>query len=61
MRADRIAGTCPATERSLDMPTKAEAFPSAYYKSADIPEPILLTIDHVAVEPLGEGRDAKDK
>jgi hypothetical protein len=40
------------------MPTKAEAFPSAL---ADIPEPILLTIDHVRVERLGEGRDAKDK
>jgi hypothetical protein len=54
-------GTCPAKERSLKMPTKAEAFPSAFYSAADIKEPILLTIDHVRVERLGEGRDAKDK
>ena len=43
------------------MPTKSEAFPSTFYRAADIPEPILLTIDHVSVERLGEGRDAKDK
>jgi hypothetical protein len=32
-----------------------------FYRAADLPAPILVTIDHVELEQLGDGRDANDK
>jgi hypothetical protein len=44
------------------MPRKHKLFPSAYYNSKDVSTaPITLTIDYVAMEPVGEGTNKKEK
>jgi hypothetical protein len=41
---------------------KHEAFPSVYYNAKDASTgPILLTIDHTAIEPVGEGTNRQEK
>ena len=44
------------------MPRKHEFFPSTYYNAKDVATgPIILTIDHVAREPVGDGTNKQDK
>jgi hypothetical protein len=44
------------------MPRKHEFFPSTYYNAKDVSTgPIMLTIDHVAREPVGDGTNKQDK
>jgi hypothetical protein len=41
---------------------KTDLFPSDYYNSADVKAgPILLTISHVRIEPVGNGTKISDK
>jgi hypothetical protein len=41
---------------------KSELFPSEHYKSGDVKTgPILLTISHVRIEPVGNGTNTSDK
>ena len=41
---------------------KHEAYPSTYYNAKDVIDgPILLTIDSVQYEPVGDGTSKKDK
>src|SRR5262249_34728603 len=41
---------------------KSELFPSDYYDSGDVKTgPILLTISHVRIEPVGNGNNISDK
>jgi hypothetical protein len=47
--------------RKIDM-RKHEAYPSTYYNAKDVIDgPILLTIDSVQFEPVGDGTSKKDK
>jgi hypothetical protein len=44
------------------MPSKHEFFPTTYYNAKDVATgPIILTIDHVAREPVGDGTNKQDK
>src|SRR5215813_7387395 len=41
---------------------KSDVFPSDYYNSGDVKTgPILLTISHVRIEPVGNGTNTSDK
>jgi hypothetical protein len=41
---------------------KSDVFPSEYYNSGDVKTgSILLTIDHVRIEPVGNGTNISDK
>ena len=41
---------------------KNEIFPSTYYNASDVRDgPITLTIDHVQMEPVGEGATKTEK
>ena len=41
---------------------KSDVFPSEYYNSGDVKtSPILLTISHVQIEPVGNGTNTSDK
>jgi hypothetical protein len=41
---------------------KSDVFPSDYYNSGDVKTgPILLTINHVRIEPVGNGNNISDK
>jgi hypothetical protein len=41
---------------------KSDLFPSEYYNSGDVKTaPILLTISHVRIEPVGNGTNTSDK
>ena len=41
---------------------KSDVFPSEYYNSGDVKTgPILLTISHVQIEPVGNGTNTSDK
>ena len=41
---------------------KSELFPSEHYNSGDVKTgPILLTISHVRIEPVGNGTNTSDK
>jgi hypothetical protein len=41
---------------------KSDVFPSEYYNSGDVKNgSILLTIDHVRIEPVGNGTNISDK
>jgi hypothetical protein len=45
-----------------DAMRKHEFFPSTYYNAKDVSTgPIMLTIDHVAREPVGDGTNKQDK
>jgi hypothetical protein len=51
----------PAHQGRYAMPSKAQAFPSTYYRAADLRSPIRLTIEKVMPRQFGEGREAKEK
>jgi hypothetical protein len=42
---------------------KQDIFPTTYYNSKDLLSkgPIMLTIDYVAMEPVGEGTNKQEK
>jgi hypothetical protein len=52
----------PAYDQEYILMRKSDIFPSTYYNAADVREgAILLTIDDVKLEPVGEGTNKTDK